>query len=171
MLKLPLRRDQLYTQNNVIKSLCLIKELSKPGDEPIFTIRDEKEGYESLKTLFVNLTVNDPSEAVFAETVFNDVGYWIKVRENKVLQPYIEEWRIEAAIKRKSIAYQSIVREVQEGGKSAFSAAKYLIDEPYEDKRKPEVKEKVAKTKQVAKDSVYIPEGMEEFISSNRKVN
>lgn len=169
-MKLPLDRDQLYTPNNVIKSLCLIKELCKPGDEPVFTIRDEKDGYESLKTLFVNYTVEDPSEATFAEVVFNDVGYWIKVRENKVLKPYIEEWREEADIKRKAIAFKSIVKEVQEGGKSAFSAAKFLIDEPYKDKRKAEVKNKVNKTKQAAKDSVFIPEGMEEFVNRG-KVN
>lgn len=169
-MKLPLRREQLYTPNNVIKSLCLIKELSKPGDEPVFTIRDEKEGYESLKTLFVNLTVEDPSEATFAEVVFNDVGYWLKVRENKVLKPYLEEWREEADIKRKAIAFKSIVKEVQEGGKSAFSAAKFLIDEPYKDKRSKQTKEQVSKTKKAAKDSVFIPEGMEEFVARG-KVN
>ena len=90
--------------------------------------------------MFVNLTVNDPSEATFAEAIFGDVGYWLKARENKVLIPYLEDWRHEADVKRKSLAFQAIVDEVKTGGKSAFSAAKFLIDEPYKDKRNTETK-------------------------------
>ena len=136
MLKLPLDRDQLYTANNGIRILCLIKELCKPTDTPIFTLRDEKKGLESLRTLFVSYTVADPTEATFAEVVFNDVGYWLKAREIPKIKVNLDEWRQEADVKRKAIAFKSIIDEVTTQGKSAFSAAKFLIDEPFKDKPK-----------------------------------
>jgi hypothetical protein len=169
-MKLPVDRDQIYTTNNGLKVLCLIKELCKPTDTPIFTLRDEKEGYESLRTLFVSLTVEDPSEATFASVVFDDVGYWLKARENKILKPYVEEWREEADVKRKALAFNAIVHEVKTGGKSAFSAAKFLIEEPYKDKRTPKTKAQVQKTTEKAKASVFIPDNLDDFLNQG-KVN
>ena len=170
MLKLPLTRDQLYTCNNVLRILCHIKELCKPTDTPIFTLRDEKKGLESLRTLFVSLTINDPTEATFAETVFNDVGYWLKAREIVRLKSHLDEWREEADIKRKAMAFESIINEVRTQGKSAFSAAKYLIDEPYKPSKTKEAKAQVRKTTEKAK-SVYKDDlsNLEEFM--DKRVN
>lgn len=170
MLKLPLDRDQLYTCNNVLKVLCLIKELCKPGDTPIFTLRDEKEGLESLRNLFVSLTINDPTEATFAETVFNDVGYWLKAREIVRLKSHLDEWREEADVKRKAIAFESIINEVRTQGKSAFSAAKYLIDEPYKPSKTKEAKTQVKKTTEKAK-SIFKDDlsNLEEFM--DKRIN
>lgn len=151
-MKFPIGREYLYTTNNNIKILCLIQELAKPDDEPIFTLRDQKDGYESLQILFINLTVNDPTEATFAETVFGDVYYWLAARENSRLKPYLDQWRKVATIKRKRMAYEAIVSEVETRGRNAFSAAKFLIDEPEKDKRKSKVKEDVESTKKAAKD-------------------
>lgn len=126
-------------------------ELCKHTDSPIFTIRDEKEGYESIQTLFINLTVEDPTETVFAETVFGNVPYWLKARENRTLKPYIEEWRAVADVKRKAMAYEAIIGEVKTRGRNSFSAAKYLIDEPNKDKRNPKTKQEVETTKAAAR--------------------
>ena len=169
--KLPLDREYIYTVNQKAKVLCLIKELCKPADVPIFTIRDEKEGYHSLRSLFVSYTIEDASETTFAEEVFGNVGYWLKAREHKFLKPFVEEWREEADVKRKAIAYKAIVEEVQTKGKSAFSAAKFLIDEPHKDKRNTETKAKVEKTKAKARADVYIPEGLEDILDKDTKLN
>ena len=166
--KLPLPREYIYTTNLKPKVLCLIKELCKPTDKPIFTVRDEKEGLHSLRTLFVSYTVEDASESTFAEEVFGDVGYWLKAREHKFIKPFVEEWREEADVKRKAIAYKAIVAEVRDNGKSAFSAAKFLIDEPHKDKRNTETKAKVEKTKAKAKADVYIPEGLEDILGDTK---
>lgn len=150
-MKLPLKREQIWTPQNHPKFLCLIKELCKHTDVPVFTLRDEKDGLESLQTLFINLTIEDPTEATFAEVVFGDVFYWLKVRDNKALVPFLTEWRKVAAVKRKSLAYNQIINEVKTQGKSAFSAAKFLLDEPEEVKAKRKTKAEVQETKDLAR--------------------
>lgn len=157
-MQLPLPREMIYTPQNSLRVLCLIQEISKHTDEPIFTLRDEKEGFISLQRLFIELTIEDPTETVFAEAVFNDVLYWMKARENRILKPYVEEWRQVADVKRKQIAFSAIISEVKEKGRSAFSAAKYLIDEPYKDKRNPKVKESVEESKARAREEALYSE-------------
>ena len=135
-----LTRDQIFTAQNKPKTLSLIKELCKQGDEPLFTVRDEKEGYISLQKLYIDLTVEDPSESDFADAVFGDFLYWTMLRDTPKFTPFVEEWRQIADAKRKSIAFKAIVEEVKTKGKASFSAARFLIDEPWKDKRNPKVK-------------------------------
>ena len=146
-----LSRNQIWTDQNRPKTLCLIKELCKQGiDDPIFTVRDEKEGYISLQKLYVEHTINDPSEAEFADLVFGDFIYWMHLRETPKFKPFVEEWRLIADAKRKSKAFKAIVREVEEEGKASFSAAKFLIDEPWKDKRNPKTKAQSKETTEKA---------------------
>jgi hypothetical protein len=131
-----LTRDQIYTPNNKPRTVSLIVELamessSPEGVQPIFTVRDEKEGYISLQKLFIDLTVDDPSEHKFAEEVFGDFIYWTVLRENKLLKKHLADWRLTAEAKRKSIAFEYIISEVKTQGKNSFQAAKFLIDEPW----------------------------------------
>lgn len=128
-----LTRSDIYTPQGSLKILCLIQELAPFGSsqEPLFTLREEKEGFISLKRLFVDHTWDDPSEATFALEVFGDVGYWLKARESKALKVHLTEWREEADVYRKKEAFKAIINEVTSQGKSAFSAAKFLIDEPW----------------------------------------
>lgn len=127
-----LSRSDIYTPQGSLKILCLIQELAPFGSKgPIFTIREEKEGFISLKRLFVEHTWKDPSEATFALEVFGDVGYWLKARESKVLKVHLDEWRMEADVYRKREAFKAVIEEVTSKGKSSFSAAKFLIDEPW----------------------------------------
>jgi len=141
-----LSRDQIYTPQNKRKEQSLFVETCAHHNEPIFTVRDEKEGYISLRKLYLEYVPKDPSEAVFAEVVFGDVGYWLHLRENKLLKPFFDEWREEAEVIRKSFAFKAIVDEVENQGRSAFSAAKFLIDEPWKDKRNPKVKKESKET-------------------------
>lgn len=141
-----LTRDQIYTPLNKRKEQSLFVETCAYHNEPIFTVRDEKEGYISLRKLYIQYVSVDPSEASFAEAVFGDVGYWLHLRENKTLKPFFDEWRVEAEVIRKSMAFKSIVEEVQTKGRSSYSAAKFLIEEPWKDKRNPKVKEESKET-------------------------
>ena len=136
-----LSRDQIYTDQNRPKTLCLIVELCKYTDSPLFTIRDEKEGYVSLQKLFIDHVTDDPSEVDFAEVVFGDVLFWMNMRDNKQIKPFVEDWRAICDAKRKSKAFKSIISEVEGGGRSAFTAAKFLIEEPWKDKRNPKDKQ------------------------------
>lgn len=131
-----LSKDQMYTPQGVPKLATLIIELCqvrpvRDNDKAVFTLKDEKEGFVSLKRLFVSHVTQDPTEVTFAEVVFGDVGYWLRVRDHKELQGFLAKWREEAEIIRKSKAFQALVNEIENDGKSAFSAAKYLIEEPW----------------------------------------
>ena len=142
-----LTRDQIYTPQNKPKTTSLVFELSQQADiEAVFTLRDEKEGFISLQKLFIEMTVEDPSEHTFAEQVFGDFPYWLHFRENKVLKKYLVEWRATAEAKRKSLAFNHIINEVKTQGKNSFQAARYLIDEPWKNKRDPSVKAQSSKT-------------------------
>lgn len=128
-------RDDIWTPNNRPKFLCLFQEFKQTADEkPIFTLRDEKEGLISLKRLFIKLTIDDPTEATFADEVFGDIYWWMEVRDHKMLKPHIDKWREEAELIRKSIAFKALYKEVAEDGRAALTAAKYLIEEPWKTK-------------------------------------
>lgn len=137
------------------RSRGLFKEVCRPEDTPLFSwSKDTNNGYVNIRELFINLTVDDPSEATFAETLCGDIGWWEFCKESTWIKEPLRQWRQVAAIKRKSKAFQSIVKEVHEGGRSAFTAAKYLIEEPWVDKRTKSAKEFSQKTTSEAYDNV-----------------
>ncbi len=93
--------------------------------------RNGKEGKVCLFTLYMAHAVDDPSEVTFAEEVFGDIYFWQCLTESVWFKGIAEEWRFIAATKRKQKAFKAIVKEVQDNGRSAFTAAKYLIEEPW----------------------------------------
>ena len=158
-----LSHDQMYNTSSVPKFSQLIVELchsraERDASKAIFTVRNEKEGFISLKKLFVEHTASDPSEVSFAEALFGDVGYWLRVRETKELAQYLNSWREEAEVIRKSKAFKAMVQEVEKNGKSSFSAAKYLIEEPWKGRTKAT---KEAKTKTSNKAFDFVKQDLE----------
>jgi hypothetical protein len=141
-------REQFWTINGIPKTNSLFHETCRQGDQPIMSLHGGG-GLPSLRTYFVNLTTNDPSEYTFAETVFGDIRYWFRLRDAKFLVDLLPEWREEADMKRKQLAFKAIINEVENEGRSSFSAAKFLIDEPWKGQKK-EVKETRKKTTQKA---------------------
>lgn len=126
---------QFWTTNGIPKTNSLFYETCRPGDKPILSLHGGG-GLPSLRTYYVNLTTDDPSEFTFADTVFGDIRYWFRLRDAKFLVDLLPEWREEADMKRKQKAFKAIVEEVETNGKSAFSAAKFLIDEPWKGRTK-----------------------------------
>lgn len=156
----------LYTEGNVPKTTCLVLELSRDGDTPVFTLAMEKEGYISLQKLFIDLTVDDPTEIEFAEQVFGDVVYWINWSNSPRLKPHLDKWRQVAEMKRKQIAFKAMVNEVRNDGKGSLQAARFLIEEPWKNKRLKKVREQSNKTTEQAHNSVSSDlKRLEEFIN------
>ena len=147
-------RDQLYGENGHRKSRALFVETSgRPHiDKPFLCLNpNRKEGdYIPLQPLFISLTVDDPSEATFAETVFGDIPFWESLKTCTWFKDYYEEWAYVAEVKRKSKAFKAIVQEAEDG-RSKFTAAKFLIEEPWKDKRNPKAKARSKKTTEVAR--------------------
>ena len=93
--------------------------------------KNGKDGKICLFKLYIAHTVDDPSEVTFAEEVFGDIYFWQCLTEAVWFQRHIQEWRFIAATIRKRDAFKSIINEVKTNGKSSFTAAKYLIEEPW----------------------------------------
>lgn len=137
-------KDQLWSSTGNPRTRSLFSETKKPGDEPIMTLNGGNKSLPCLRELYVPLVAEDPSEATFAETVFGDIRYWTKLREADFMESYLKEWNMIADIKRKQKAFEAIMDEVKSKGRSAFSAAKFLLDEPWKpnDKETKEAKRK-----------------------------
>ncbi len=132
---------ELKSDMGVTRTKSLFYELSydKP-DHVLFTIKEQDVELPNGRTavalskIFIEMTVADPTEFNFAQAVFGSWDIWEKLTKTHRLKDEIVKWRKEATIRRKAIAFQSLVAEVQEGGKASFGAAKYLIEEPWSTK-------------------------------------
>lgn len=119
----------LHTDKNVPKTKEIFCE---HNDKGILTYsRDDKPGKINLYKLYMSFCVEDPSEVKFAEEVFGDIGFWLRLQNAVFFKETLTEWRQHAAEKRKCLAFEAIIKEVKNDGKSSFTAAKYLIEEPW----------------------------------------
>ena len=138
--------EQLWAGNGVARTNSLFSETARQGDTPIMSLNGNNKTLICLRDLYVPLVAEDPSEVTFAEYVFGDLRYWMKLKSAVFMPKYLEEWGQLADVKRKQKAFAAIVKEIEEGGRSSFTAAKYLIEEPWKDKRNLEVKERNKKS-------------------------
>lgn len=165
-MKLPLPRDMIYTPQQRCKLFPYVQELAVTPEHVIFTLRKEKGDLISLQQLFIDYTVDDPTETEFALAVFGDVAYWLEMRESIQVKPHVEKWREECDIRRKAMAYKAVINEVKTQGRSSFSAAKFLIEEKEKDKRNPKTKEQVEKTSKAAREYLSSDlEAIENFLN------
>lgn len=145
--------SDLYTTQNLPIMRALFVEYNGTG--PLTTNRFGREGKINLYELFVSLTLEDPSEVAFAEEVFGDILYWKSLSEDKWFAPKLDEWRFAVAEKRKRLAFKTIVEEAKGGGKSSFTAAKYLIEEPWITGTTASDKKAIARAKEASTSKAY----------------
>jgi basic membrane lipoprotein Med (substrate-binding protein (PBP1-ABC) superfamily) len=106
-----------------------------------------------LRELYVAHVVDDPSEVGFAEAVFNDVRYWMRLRKASFMEKPLKEWEEIVEAKRKQKAFKAVMNEVENEGRSCFSAAKYLIEESWKSDKNTKVgKKRITETKKTALD-------------------
>lgn len=137
--------EKFKTSNGVVRTKTLFYELSYDNPEfVVFTLKEQDaettsgQKLLSLQRLFVDHTVDDPSEYNFAQHVFGSWDIWERLCSAPQLAKHIDSWRREADVKRKSLAFSAVVDEVTNRGKGALSAAKFLIDEPWKLKNAPD---------------------------------
>jgi len=153
--------DVFYSSTGVRRTRALFKEVASTDDSPVFTLgkSDGTGEYISIRNLYIKFCVDDPSETNFSETIFGDVGLWLNISKCTWMAPHLEEWRMVCDTKRKAMAFEAVINEVKTSGKSAFSAAKFLIDEPWKVKRAPvrqrnKVKDEINKSTDAASEQV-----------------
>lgn len=130
-------QDQIYSSMGHAKTRNLILEFSSSAEvraKTIFSVSDNPHPEKiPLKTLYMSLVVDDPTEVAFAEEVFGSVSFWENLCNLTLFKPYLERWRKEADLRRKKKAFQAIIETAtsKEVSATRLSAAKYLIDEPW----------------------------------------
>ncbi|ADX87703.1 conserved hypothetical protein [Vibrio phage ICP2] len=103
----------------------------------IYTIQDEDrmykgEKYLSIKRLFIEKYIEDPTEMKFARECLGGWQHWKKIKANQELYAMYEEWKEEAEIQVRSIGVRSAMEMARDG--KSFAAAKWLAEAGY-DKR------------------------------------
>jgi len=122
-------------------------------DPPLMRLGRDNGELPSLRELFILLVTDDPTEVEFAEHVFGDYAFWDNITSCKWMESYLKEWRLITDARRKTKAFKAILSEIEGDGRSAFTAAKFIIEEPWKDKRNPKVKDEVNQsTARAAKD-------------------
>jgi hypothetical protein len=121
-------KDLYNRQNNMLLRDIFMEH----NPEAMLTLdKNGREGKICLFKIYMAHCVDDPSEVTFAEEVFGDLYFWQCLCESVWFQKHITEWRFLAATVRKQQAFKAIINEVKTNGRSSFSAAKYLIEEPW----------------------------------------
>ncbi len=102
----------------------------------VFTLKDrddvEVDGkvYYSLYKLYVELTEGDPTEYLFAMTVFGSCDYWEDLATKSYVAPFVSEWRKEKDQRIKAFVVADMLRQVRDG-KASYGVLKYLADNGY----------------------------------------
>lgn len=143
-------KEQLYTSTNRRMSQGLFKETCIKQDNVIATLMSFDERWPRLIDQYVFYCAEDPTEYKFAIAVFGNWEFWTNIRDKDWFQPYYSQFKEEAEVKRKSIAFKAVIDEVEKGGASGVNAAKFLIQEPWKEPTR-ETKAQKVKTTQRAK--------------------
>lgn len=126
------------TGNFYTQSLFLELSYHKPQNA-IYTLKDEdyeRDGkvYKSIKRLY--LEIADPYEYEFANQCFANWRHWQRLCDScGLLAPYIQEWREELEIKLRSEALTQVVKESKANSKGSLTAAKWLVDKGWVEKK------------------------------------
>jgi len=139
------RKDQLYSTNGVFYTKAIFADF---GDAPqnlcYLESNLNKKSLPVLRQLYVSLTINDPTEVTFVTEVFDgDFSWWFRLSSTAWFSKHLKDWKREADVKRKSKAFEAIIKEATSESRNALQAARYLIDEPWKKSRTKEaIKEK-----------------------------
>jgi hypothetical protein len=77
----------------------------------------------------------DVHEYMFATKYLDGWEHWQRMMDNKILRAHIEQWRDELEIKIASIGFQRMMEEAEGDGRSAASAAKWLAERQFKEKK------------------------------------
>ena len=87
-------KEMTHNSMGRMKLGALFVETHRPGDEPFLSLKAQKDnGYVSLRDLFIQYVVDDPSEATFAEVVFGDMEHWNQLLACNWMDEHVTKWR------------------------------------------------------------------------------
>ena len=151
-LRYPEHKKHLKDKMNRLRTQSLFREFYISEQDPLWTLQDEdaQGKLPSLKKLY--LEIGDPTEYEFAMQAFGSWKQWVKIKNAKVIQPFVEDWPIELEVKLRSDGIKGVIAEAK-SGKSKFNAAKYLANANWKgtaSKRGRPTKEEVERERKIA---------------------
>ena len=159
--------DQLKTEQGLFKTKGLFLEQDYDYESTIMTYQEHDrfikgKTYYSLRRLYVEHCLDDPTEYTLAMEVFGSWDVWSKIAASPTIRPVLDKAREECEVKRKAMASLKIRDELSEG-KNSYQAAKYLIEEPWKVKAAdtPEDKRKARAAARKTAESAYEVSGVE----------
>ena len=127
--------DQFHTETGVVLTKSLFYELCYDSQFAVFTTKEIPNSSPitgeliQIRKIFIDHYVADPTEVSFADAVFGSWKAWSKIRSSdKRLVKLLEEWRDEGTVRRKAMAFTTVLDTATSEKANAFSAAKYLIE-------------------------------------------
>lgn len=125
-LLLPTKEQMLdSTGRPITQSLFLELQYSPLA---IYTLKDQDYEYKgkvypSIKKLY--LEAEDPTEYVFANKYLLGVSHWLRICDNKMFTPHVEQWRFELEMKLRAEGVRQMIIAAKKGSQSS---AKWLVD-------------------------------------------
>lgn len=136
------KKEDLYGLNSKMKTQSLFREFF-PETGLITLSKHEVDGCINLRQIYISFCIEDPTEVLFAESVFGDYSFWENLRGLSWMKPHVEEWERICDVKRKQKAFAALIQDATDkDSRTRVTSAKYLIDEPWKGRKK-ETKEKV----------------------------
>lgn len=120
-------RSRLKDSMGRVITQSLFLENGYDTDLAVYTLTDEDKDYKgkvypSLRRLY--LECMDPTEYVFATTYLWGWEHWLRLQNNKLMQPHIASWREELEVKLRAQA----IRQIRTAALGNFNAAKWIAD-------------------------------------------
>lgn len=120
--------EDRLNSNNTRRTKSLFKEFAISPAYVKFTVADNPvSDMIPLKSIYLGMCVEDPTEHDFATYVFGEYKHWTEITECGWMKPIIEDWRDEADVIRKKRAFKTLVSNSSNNN----AAARYLIEEPW----------------------------------------
>jgi hypothetical protein len=134
------------------RTASLFVEKNVTSMEPMYTLRPfEYEGCPSLKKLY--LEERDLTGYIFAEKHLYDYKHYLRLRANKALAPYFDEWEQELEILIRAESVQNLITMTNDKGNLGLQASKFIAAKGWESngKGRPTKAQVEAETKKQAK--------------------
>ena len=135
----------------------------------VYTLKDHPHnGYPSLYLCYMQS--NDLTEYEFAKEHLLNWDHWERLCNCNWFQPYLERWRKELELKIRAQALNSIIAESKSDSKSAYQAAKFLVERgwaPKNEKGRPSKEDVKLEANRIAEIQNTISEDLERILNSN----
>lgn len=108
-------------------------------DYLLYTLKSEDHlGYKSLKRLYLEDSIIDPTEYSFSVNHLGGWDHWQELQRAEWMIPYVESWRQERDATIKSETIKRLMVIARGTGRDAYQANKLLLQEEWKEQKKKE---------------------------------